>query len=35
MGVLHDASYAGDLSQIRLAVQAGAEVDSKDEHGKG
>jgi len=30
MGVLHDASYAGDVSKIHLALQAGEGVDSKD-----
>jgi len=28
MGVLHDASYAGDVSEIRRALHAGAEVDA-------
>jgi hypothetical protein len=30
MGVLHDASCEGDVSQIRLALQAGVGVDSKE-----
>jgi len=33
MGVLHTATRAGDLSKIRLALQAGEEVDG-DEHGE-
>ena len=32
MGVLHTASYAGDLSKIRLGLEA-VDVDSKDVHG--
>ena len=33
MGGLHDASYAGDVSKLRLALQTGEEVDSKDNRG--
>jgi len=30
VGVLHDASCTGDVSQVRLALQAGEEVDVED-----
>jgi len=33
MWALHAASYAGDVSGIRLALQAGEEVDLKDAQG--
>jgi len=34
LGVLHAASLAGDVSKLCLALLAGAEVDTKDDHGR-